>query len=281
MSLTIVCERWRLDPLAWIHRVEARAMAKELEAGGMRVRLACLDERARVVLPGERMLLRVSDPRMLTLTRALAAAGIEYLGPAADVLARCYDKYAAMQRLRAAGVDCPETCLACDAIVIAPPRLLKPRRGSDSIGVRMLGAHPVPVRKRTPEFLAQAYVRGTELTVATLRGRIGAPLRIELAEGTPYSFIRKYLLRPRLLPAAAALSRRAVALTRQVVDALGADWAARVDLIHEKASDRLYVLECDAAPLIGAQSAFAASLAAANITRQEQLELLLAEGGKG
>src|SRR5262245_28738256 len=124
MSLTVVCERWGLDPLTWIHRIEARAVAKELEAAGTRVRLARLDGRAPDALRGGRLLLRVSDPRMLILTRTLAAAGIDYLGPAADVIARCYDKYAAIQRLSAGGIDCPETGLAADAIAIAPPRIL-------------------------------------------------------------------------------------------------------------------------------------------------------------
>ena len=281
MSLTVVCERPGLGPLAWIHRAEARGVARELAAAGNRVRLACLDARAPELLRGERLLLRVSDPRMLSLTSALAAAGIDYLGPAADVMARCYDKYGATERLRAQGIDCPPTGLASDAHGIAAPRILKPRCGSDSLGVRTIGARPVPEHKRTPEFLVQKHVFGTELTLAVVRGRIGVPLRIELAEGVPYSFMRTYLLRPRLRLAEGTLHRRAIALAREVVAALGADWAVRIDLIHETASGRLLVLECDAAPLIGARSAFAASLAAANIARREQLRLLLAEDGKG
>jgi hypothetical protein len=39
----------------------------------------------------------------------------------------------------------------------------------------------------------------------------------------------------------------------------------------------LRFLECDAAPLVGAQSAFPASLAAAGISRAEQLRLMLNE----
>ena len=53
------------------------------------------------------------------------------------------------------------------------------------------------------------------------------------------------------------------------------DWAARIDLIHEVENDRLRFLECDVAPLVGANSAFAASLHAAGINRTEQLEMLL------
>ena len=112
--------------------------------------------------------------------------------------------------------------------------------------------------------------------MAALRGRIGMPLRIELAEGETLSFTRKYLLRPSRSPLADAdLSSRASALAAQIVESLDADWAVRIDLIHERSSDRLLVLECDAAPLIGAQSAFAASLSAAKMSRREQLQLLL------
>jgi hypothetical protein len=42
----------------------------------------------------------------------------------------------------------------------------------------------------------------------------------------------------------------------------------------------LRFLECDVAPLIGANSAFAASLEAAGITRVAQLPLLLREATK-
>jgi len=77
-------------------------------------------------------------------------------------------------------------------------------------------------------------------------------------------------------PRQARAGLRSEGLVPLEVEALGADWAVRVDLIHETATERLLVLECDAAPMISAQSAFAASLAAANISRAEQLQLLLA-----
>jgi hypothetical protein len=48
------------------------------------------------------------------------------------------------------------------------------------------------------------------MTVAVFDGRIaGMPLRIHLPEGVPYSFFRKYLLRPPRAPLAdAALAER-------------------------------------------------------------------------
>lgn len=49
--------------------------------------------------------------------------------------------------------------------------------------------------------------------------------------------------------------------------------------MHETTTGRLRFLECDVAPLVGARSAFAASLEAAGITRAEQLRLLLQNPG--
>jgi D-alanine-D-alanine ligase len=211
-------------------------------------------------------------------TKAFAAAGVPYVGPAAAVMERCYDKFEAGRQVAAAGVHCPETVLADDAARIAPPRILKPRRGSDSIGVRLLGEHPVPSSRRNDAHIVQAYVHGAELTVAVLRGEVGMPLRIELPEGVPYSFLHKYLLRPARGPVGdAALAQRVRSIAAQASRVLGVDWAARIDLMHESSSDRLVFLECDVAPLVSADSAFAASLAAGGMARRRQLQMLLGE----
>ena len=64
---------------------------------------------------------------------------------------------------------------------------------------------------------------------------------------------------------------------RRIAEVFGVNWAARIDLIHERDTGRLRFLECDVAPLVGTRSAFAASLEAAGIERAEQLRLLLSE----
>ena len=98
-----------------------------------------------------------------------------------------------------------------------------------------------------------------------------------MPEGTPYTFARKYLLRPGREPVAdAALAERVRELALKIAGLFAVNWAARIDLIHETATGRLRFLECDVAPLVGPDSAFAASLAAAGVARAEQLELLLA-----
>jgi len=200
---------------------------------------------------------------MLRATETLTRAGIPYIGPGAAVMQLCYDKRAATERVAAAGMDCP-------AEATSFPMVIKPRRGSDSIGVRLARSGTIPA-----DHLAQEYVRGMELTVACLGGSVGAPLRILLPEGALYTFARKYLLRPRHEIVRGALAERVRGTALKIAQLLGVDWAARVDFIYDAKRDRLCFLECDVAPLIGEGSAFADSLAAGGVARAEQLRLIL------
>lgn len=258
MTIVVVREPWRPDPLAWIHRAEARAIARELRAS--------LVEHARAPPPGT-PLLRLSDPYM---RRIVAELRTPYFGPSREALERCYDKLEAHRIVTSGGLEAPDTVLADAAGLPAPPFVLKPRRGSDSIGVRI--ATTVPLAKRNHDHLVQERIVGREVTVALFRGEVGMPLEILLPRGVPYSFLRKYVLRP----GRAALPDEALrAAARRIGELLGVDWAARVDLIVEDGSARACFLECDAAPLVGPDSAFAASFAAAGIGRARQLEWLV------
>jgi D-alanine-D-alanine ligase-like ATP-grasp enzyme len=203
---------------------------------------------------------------MLHATEALTRAGIPYIGPGAAVMQLCYDKLAATERVAAAGIAVP-------ADATSFPMVVKPRRGSDSLGVRIARAGPI---LRSDDYLAQELVRGMELTVAVLHGSVGRPLRIALPEGALYSFARTYLLRPRREPLSnAALAKRARDTALRITQLLKVDWAARVDFIYDPKRDRLCFLECDVAPLIGVGSAFADSLLAAGMPRAEQLRRLI------
>ena len=227
-------------------------------------------------LPSGPLLLRVSDPVMLVAAQALGRASIPYFGPGAAAMARCYDKWEAYRLASRAGIDCPATALASDAGKATFPLILKPRQGSDSIGMRLVGSGPIPVWARTDRYLAQERIVGAELTIAVIGGRVGMPLRLALPEGTPYSFWRKYLARPGRAPLAdTALAAKVRELAVRIAGVLAIDWAARIDLMHETATGSLRFLECDVAPLVGRDSAFAASLAAAGIGRADQLRLLI------
>jgi len=279
LTLTVLLEPWRPHPLAWIHRGEGREVAGELRRAGHAVRVARFRAGSAAALPAGPLLLRLSDPVMLAAVGALTRAGIPFIGPSAAVMARCYDKYEAHRIAIGNGVDCPPTALGSTADGMPFPLIVKPRRGSDSIGLRLASGR-LPARAKNDRYLVQERVLGSELTVAVVDGRVGAPLRLDLPEGVLYTFARKYLLRPRRSPVAdAALSERARSTARTIAAMFGVNWAARVDLIHETATGRLRFLECDVAPLVGPRSAFAASLAAAGVERAEQLRLLLGSDG--
>jgi D-alanine-D-alanine ligase-like ATP-grasp enzyme len=256
--LVVVLEPWRLDPLAWIHRAEARAVARELGAP--------LVEHARGGVPGN-ALLRLSDSFMRSAVAELARP---YHGPSRTVLERCYDKLETARIVSAGGIAIPETFLASSDFSLRAPFVLKPRRGSDSIGVRV--ARAVPPGKRNSDYLVQSRIVGREITIALFRDRVGQPLEIFLPRGKPYSFIRKYVIRPARAPVDDSALREAAAHAGSL---LGVDWAARVDFIIDEATQRAHFLECDAAPLVGPGSAFAASFAAAGIDRQQQLDWLV------
>lgn len=253
-------------------------MARDLVRGGHAVDFVRYRESGIPHLPPGPLLLCLSDPVMLAAARALTRAGRHFLGPAAAVMERCYDKYEAYRLATSHGIICPATALAVEAHALAFPLVVKPRAGSDSIGVRVLRNGPIPPSIQSGEFIAQERIRGQELTVGIIRQQAGLPLRILLPEGTPYSFARKYLLRPaREVVTDGALAERARTTALGIARLFAINWAARVDFIYESRSDRLFFLECDAAPLVGSGSAFAASLAAAGVTRAEQFRLLLDE----
>lgn len=273
-AFTILIDPWRLDLLALLHRAEARDIVRELRIAGYPVDVRAFDRRA---LPqDERVLLRLSDPVMVDAVHALAAAGIAYRGPGSDALERCYDKWRAYRTIARVGIDCPDTRVAVEDDTVGRPVVVKPRRGSDSIGMRVIRSGPLPTRLRSESMLVQPQIFGAELTVSVIDGIAGRPLRLELPEGVPYSFLRKYLRRTKRAPLAdRALAERAQQTALAAAKALGVDWAARVDFIHERATGRLLFLECDAAPLVGPASAFAASLSAGGMQRAEQLVRLL------
>ena len=215
---------------------------------------------------------------MLSATAALDAAGIAYCGPGAVALSRCYDKWSAYQAATAAGIDCPATYIGDSMAGMRGPLVLKPRQGSDSLGLRLVKAGDVPSRFRDGRMIGQPLILGTELTVGVLGTTAGAPLRLHLPEGTPYTFLRKYLLRPeRSAVTDPELARRVVSVALETAAALGVAWAARVDFMLERATGRLLLLECDAAPLVGPGSAFEMSLSAGGVPRAVQFARLLGE----
>src|SRR6186997_987567 len=95
MTLTVLHDAWRPEPLVWIHRAEARAIARELRRAGHAVELRPFDEARIAELRERRPILRLSDPVMFAAAEALTRSRTVYVGPGYDVMARCFDKYEA------------------------------------------------------------------------------------------------------------------------------------------------------------------------------------------
>jgi len=148
---------------------QLRSQRQGAGAAGVDARLLRFDAGTVARMAGERLLLRLSDPVMLQATHALTDASIRYMGPRAAVMERCYDKYEASRIASAAGVASPRTALGCDAAPETFPAILKPRRGSDSIGVRILRRGPVPPRARDDRHIVQPLVHGSEITIGVLQ----------------------------------------------------------------------------------------------------------------
>ena len=91
--VAVVRDPWHTHSLAWIHRAEARSIARELGAQLVSGR----------VPPGA--LLRLADPVMREVVRTLR---VPYFGPGSAALERGYDKYEACRRI----ADAPRTFLA-------------------------------------------------------------------------------------------------------------------------------------------------------------------------
>jgi D-alanine-D-alanine ligase-like ATP-grasp enzyme len=273
--LFVLHDAWRPHPLAWIHRGEARRIARELRDAGHAVRRSAFARSAIADWGSGRRILRLSDPVMFEAVEALSSAGVPYVGPGFEAMKRCYDKYTAGRLLAANGFTCPETVLGTHADRIDFPAVLKPRWGSDSIGLRPCAHGPVPARMRNERHIVQRRILGADITIGVLDAQAGIPLHVRIPDGTMYTFARKYVLRPPIVPVTdPRLAARVRAEAVRIAATLGVDWAARIDFIHDPVADRLYVLECDAAPLVGGGSAFDTSLKAAGVARSALLERL-------
>lgn len=175
MMLVVLHDAWRLHPLAWIHRSEARRIAWELRRSGHAVRRSVFDRPAIADLGAGRYILRLSDPVMFEAVEALSSARVPYIGPGFEAMKRCYDKYTASRLLAANGFICPETELGTEADRIDFPVVLKPRWGSDSISLRHYAHGPVPTCRRNERYIVQRYIRGADITIGVLNGQVGAP----------------------------------------------------------------------------------------------------------
>jgi hypothetical protein len=176
MEVAVIIEPWRAHPLAWIHRGEGRAIARELGQANRPVTvLPFRADRAAELPPGS--LLRLSDPAMFAAAQALGRAGIRATSVRALQSARCMTNGWRTASRTPPAWTVP-TALAPDA-GFRLPLVVKPRCGSDSLGMRLVRAAHSAKRARA-RASSQERIVGAELTVGVIHDCVGMPLRIDL-----------------------------------------------------------------------------------------------------
>jgi D-alanine-D-alanine ligase len=233
-----------------------------------------------------------------TAQELLEILGIPFTGPGVAACARCMDKVAAKQALRAAGVPTPdwfafnETAFrelgAGDALGALGDRLgfplvVKPSRGGSALGVRFAAsggevpAALVSAFSYDDRVLLERFVEGRELAVSVLGSE---PLPIVEAiptGGDRYDFEARYEIGrtefacPAALDGAAAEAVTAAALA--AYEALGCSGFSRVDLILGAEGPR--VLEVNAIPGLTDTSLLPQAAEAAGISFEDLVERIL------
>ena len=151
------------------------------------VRALCEALRIDVLVPGV-------DEELLPLARRRDAFACDVLLPPASFIETHLDKLTSAQALAAAGIAVPATEVCATPARVAPPCIIKPRRGRGSRGVAVvrtgeeLAAQIVLSRLRPDELLLQELLVGQEYTVmmaadrdACLRAVV--PVRVGLKRG--------------------------------------------------------------------------------------------------
>jgi len=276
MKISVISPPLSKDPVSWVHRYESLVLTKELRRHNHDVEHRVFSGTEQLGSLDSLRFLRLSDELMLRVTSDLSALGISYAGPEAGVLNTCYDKLVSTQIVAEAGISCPATMTADTYRGGWKPVLLKPRRGSDSLGVRVYRSGRIPEAFSTQNFLVQPFLPSMEITVGVLGKHIGRPLWIVRPLDKVYSFRRKHFVpTPRVELSDPDTARAARRIARTVAEIFGIRYSARVDLLFDPNSGAFFFLECDAFPAVPSTSSFAESLERSGMGRKDQLRRLL------
>jgi D-alanine-D-alanine ligase len=264
--------------------------------------LACEPEAAFIALHGR-------DGEDGTVQGLLEAAAIPYTGSGPAACMRCTNKVLAKHLMREAGVPTPpfhsfpETAVrelgAAAAIErvqesLGFPLVVKPAIGGSALGVKFARAPEELPEALVGAFsydgtvLIERYVAGRDLGVSVLDPlpgrREGGPLALPVVEAVPreeefYDYESRYeigkttFVCPAELPA--ETTARAQELAVAVYELLGCRGVARVDMMLERDSGTLWVLETNVVPGMTETSLLPQAADAAGIGFEEVVEGLL------
>jgi D-alanine-D-alanine ligase len=239
-----------------------------------------------------------------TIQEVLEALGIPYTGSAPAACVRCTDKILAKHLMRGAGIPTPPFFALHETVVkefgggdalpsiereLGFPMVVKPARGGSALGVKfaregsglpgaMVGAFSYDER-----ILLERHVSGRDLAVSVIEGE--RPEALPVVEAVPreedfYDYESRYgigmttFVCPAELPA--ETTARAQELALQVYALLGCHGFARVDLMLERDTGELWVLETNVVPGLTETSLLPQAADAAGIGFDELLERILA-----
>jgi len=213
-----------------------------------------------------------------TVQELLELIGVPYTGSGISSCIRCMDKVLSKHELRDAGIPTPDFYAftqtafrelgAAQALPAIEERLdfpivVKPAGQGSALGIKFAStAQDVPAAlvsafSYDDKVLLERHITGTDLAVSVLEGPDGAPEALPVVEAVPhdeefYDFEARYTIGRTDFACPArigdALTDRAQSLALAVFDVLGCAGFARVDLMLDRRSGELTVLEANAIP---------------------------------
>ncbi len=208
-----------------------------------------------------------------TVQELLEILGVPYTGPGPSSCARCWDKVLAKHLMRDAGIPTPDfygfsegafrELGAADALPVIEGRLafpvvVKPARGGSAIGIKFASdaaAMPsalVAAFSYDRKVLLERYVAGSDLAVSVVDG-----VALPIVEAVPveddfYDFEARYEIGRTRFVCPAELpdgeTERAQELALAVWRLFGCRGFARVDLMRDRETGELCVLEVNSVP---------------------------------
>jgi D-alanine-D-alanine ligase len=233
-----------------------------------------------------------------TVQELLELVGVPYTASGPSACSRCMDKVVAKHDLRAVGLPTPdfyafsqaafEELGAARALPALEERLdfpivVKPAAQGSALGVKFARtAADVPgaivaAFSYDTKVLLERYVEGRDLAVSVIDGPSG-PEALPVVEAIPhgedfYDFEARYEIGRTTFTCPAEIGPDATARAQELALAayatLGCAGFARVDLMLEEATGKLYVLEADAIPGLTDTSLLPLAAEAAGLSFQE------------
>lgn len=219
----------------------------------------------------------------------LEVMGIPYTGSGVKASALAMDKAAAKKVMLYHGVSTPASCIYEEGVKskVKAPLVVKPACQGSAIGVSIvrkeagLKAALKEAAKFNGPVLIEKYIKGRELTVSILDGRVLPIIEIRPKEGF-YDYTAKYTkgMTEFVVPApiAKTAEKKVAKEALKAFEALGCSGAARVDVILD-ARGTPFVLEVNTIPGMTELSLFPRAAEAAGLDYPALVEEMLKGAG--